>query len=457
MTMISAHNTRAGITLLCLLAAGLALALHSPGHLSVDSTIQLHEAHSGRIESWAPPFMSALLAWLGPGSVATALFVLLNTAATYGAFWMIARGTAETPWSWWRLSVALILIANPVVFAYVGIVWKDVLLASLCVLALSLTVAASRAYNPWHRTALAFLALLTLLPIPMVRQQGLLLMPVFAIAPALLIAESAPAQSRKWVLATVGVAVLAGYLLLRFAVAATFTQGPDGRDLSVGTRIIRAYDLAGIQARTGATGPLARAGAPAETLGAIQETYSGDRVDRLNAHPSVSRYFGSLDEEALKALWWDSIKRHPIAYARHRLSAFVWLLGLRDPGKCLPVLVGVDGVPDFLSESRLRAENEPRDDWLYEKYKGLFHTPLWQHWFYVLLLLAAAIGAWRRGTRARRILLPWVAGLTLFVGAFLPTSIACDFRYLFLLIPCVTAILLALVVPEQAARGPAPP
>lgn len=457
MPMVSARSARAGVTVLCLLLAGLALALHSPGHLSVDSTIQLHEAYSGRISSWAPPFMSALLSWLGPGSVATALFVLINTAATYGALWLSARPAQDTPWPWWRLPVALLLIANPVVFAYVGAVWKDVLLASLCVLALGLTVAASRVATPRARATLAGLALVALLPIPMVRQQGILLLPVFALSPALLIAGLAPPARRGWALAAVAVAVLAGHLLLRLAVAASFMHGPDGRDLAVGARIIRTYDLVGIQARTGAEGPLARAGAPAAVLAAIPHAYGGDRVDRISADPAIGGYFKTLDGARIEAMWWDAVRAHPVAYARHRLSAFAWLLGLRDPRRCLPVLVGVDGIPEFLAESRLRAENEPRDDWLYDKYKRLFDTPLWQHWSYVLLLGLAAVAAWRRGPQTRRLLLPWVAGLGLFVAAFLPTSIACDFRYLYLVPPTLTALLLALLVPRQDAEPAAGP
>ncbi|HZH44652.1 MAG TPA: hypothetical protein VEY50_11280 [Lysobacter sp.] len=420
----------------------------------MDSTIQLHEANSGQIDSWAPPFMSALLAWLGSSSVATALFVLLNTAATYGAFWLSARAQTAS-WPWWRLPLALLLIANPVVFAYVGIVWKDVLLASLCVLALGLTVAASRAETASVRIALAGLALMVLLPIPMVRQQGVLLMPVFALSPAILIAESAAPDKRKWVLAGVAVAVVTGHLLLRMAVAATFVQGPDGRDMSVGARIIRSYDLAGIQARTGADGPLARAGAPVEVVTAVQHAYGGDRVDHLSANTAIGNYFSQIDDASLKAMWWDAIQHHPFAYARHRLSAFAWLLGLRDPQRCLPVLVGVDGIPEFLRESRLRAENDPRDDWLYEKYKRLFGAPLWQHWFYVLLLAITLVTAWCQGPRVRRLLLPWIVGLGLFVGAFLPTSIACDFRYLYLLIPCLTAIALTLLVPSEQGQRPA--
>lgn len=450
MLMVSARSARAGITLLCLLAAGLALALHSPGHLSVDSTIQLHEAHSGRIDSWAPPFMSALLSWLGPGSVATALFVLLNTAATYGAFWLSAQPQTPSPWPWWRLPLVLLLIANPVVFAYVGTVWKDVLLASLCVLALGLTVAASRAGTARTRITLASLALVALLPIPMVRQQGFLLLPVFALSPALLIAEVAAPGRRRWALAAVVLAaVLAGHLLLRLGVAASFTHGPDGRDLTVGARIIRAYDLVGIQAHAGTGGPLVRAGAPAEVLAAIPRAYGGDRVDRISADPAISVYFQTLDDVQIKTMWWDALRRHPAAYAEHRISAFAWLLGLREPRRCLPVLVGVDGIPEFLAESRLRAENEPRDDWLYDKYKRLFDTPLWQHWFYVLLLGVAAVAAWRQGPHSRRVLLPWTIGLGLFVAAFLPTSIACDFRYLYLLQPCLVALLLALLVPRR--------
>lgn len=448
MPKLPARTARTGLAALCLLLAGLALALHAPGHLTTDSSIQLHEAASGRIESWAPPFMSALLYWLGMGTMATSLFVLINVAATYGGLFLAARPRDTDPaWPWWRIAATLALVANPVIFAYVGIVWKDVLLASLCTLALGLSVAAWRSATRRGRVTCAALALLVLLPIPMVRQQGLLLLPVFAISPAWLIASTARPGRRKTILAATAVAVLGGYLLLKLLVAASFASGPDGRDLSVGTRIIKTYDLVGIQVRTGAAGPLARAGASPAALAAMHREYGGDRVDRLGADPELRAFLDTVAPRT-DALWLTAIREHPLAYGRHRLSAFSWLAGLHAERTCLPFQVGVEGIDAFLAESGMRQERELRDLRLYDFYLHFVHTPLWKHWLYIIAVCVALLLAARRGGMARTTLLPWGIGLGLFAGSFLPTSIACDFRYLYLLVPGIAGVLLALLTPR---------
>jgi len=432
----------------------LAVALHAPGHTSVDSTIQLHEAISGRITSWAPPFMSALLYWLGLGSIATSLFVALNAAATYGAM-RLAIGAAPGAWPAWRWVLGLAVVANPVVFAYVGIVWKDVLLASLCALSLGLCVGAWRGAGAL-RAVLAALALAVLLPIPLVRQQGWAMLPVFAISPVFLIVEAGWRTRRaRWLAGLLAVlAIPVGYLAVRAAVEASFERNADGSihaavgdDVSVGTRLIKLYDLAGIEARVG-EGPFARDGASAAQLAALDRAYTPTRIDTLGG-PVIDPMLAPLhgDGERLDRMWRDAIGAHPGAYAAHRWDAFAWLVGFNGPDGCLPVHVGVDGIPDYLAESGLKAEMDARDHRLFHVLRTWIATPLWRHWFYVAIGLVLAVAIWRRGRSARWALLPWVAGLAAFTAGFLPTSIACDFRYLYTLVPCAGVLALALLRP----------
>jgi hypothetical protein len=451
MPTIKPHAANAGLVALCLTLAGVAVALHSPGHMTTDTSIQLHEAFSGRIESWAPPFMSALLYWLGLGTVGTSLFVLLNVALTYAGLYLSARSQASsTPWPLWRFAIALPLIANPVIFAYVGIVWKDVLLASLCVASLGCSIHAARLESPRLAIAFAALALLLLLPIPMVRQQGILLLPVFALSPALSIAKRASPSRRKYVLAAVYVLLALGYVGLKGIVASSFDKGPDGRDFSVGTQIIKRYDLAGIQYRTGSEGPLARAGAPQAALDAIQATYGGDRVDRLGASPALGAFLDARTPDQIDAMWRDAMREHPRAYLAHRFSAYAWLLGFHEAQACLPFHVGVEGIDVFLQESGIREEQERRDQRMFDWNRMLVDSPLWKHWSYAGLLVLLAAAIWFRRREQRGALLPWAVGLGMFAGSFLPTSIACDFRYLYLLVPCTAALALALLSPARS-------
>lgn len=70
--VVSANTAALAVTLVACALACLGLALHAPGHVSMDSSVQLYEAFTGQSISFNPPFMSALLRWLGGGSVATA-------------------------------------------------------------------------------------------------------------------------------------------------------------------------------------------------------------------------------------------------------------------------------------------------------------------------------------------------------------------------------------------------
>lgn len=454
---VTAPAARAALSSACIGIALLAMAMHAPGHTTVDSSIQLHEAFSGRITSWAPPFMSALLYWLGLGSIATSLFVALNTAATYGAM-RLAAGGPDTRWPLWRLALALVVIANPVVFAYVGIVWKDVLLASLCTLALGLSIVAWRSRGA-ARVVLAALAIAVLVPIPLVRQQGFVMLPIFAISPVYLVVTAGwRTQRAQWLAGALAVLALPlGYLGVRAAVEASFARNADGSihaaagdDVSVGTRLIKLYDIAGIEARTG-SGPLARAGASTEQLAELDRLYTPTRIDTLGG-PLIDPMLAPLkgDSQAIDRMWRSAIAESPSAYMAHRWDAFAWLTGLHGPERCLPVHVGVDGIPEYLAESGLRVEQDARDQRLFRALQPWIASPVWRHWAYVLLGVLLAIVAWRRGREARWALLPWVAGLAAFTAGFLPTSIACDFRYLYTLVPCAGALALAMLSPMRS-------
>ena len=112
-----------------------ALFVHAPGHLSMDSSLQVYEAQTGHSVSWAPPFMSALLRWLGGGATSTAIFVALCAGATYGGFVLALRAAhhvagGEFRCVFLRNAAIAVLLLNPIVFMHVGIVWKDVLFAA---------------------------------------------------------------------------------------------------------------------------------------------------------------------------------------------------------------------------------------------------------------------------------------------------------------------------------------
>ena len=80
--------------------------------------------------------------------------------------------------------------------------------------------------------------------------------------------------------------------LVQAAVGLTLPPAPGGAvdasggNISVGTRILMSYDLAGIEAGMESDGPLARAGAPRDVIEGARRGYGADRVDHLGAAPA---------------------------------------------------------------------------------------------------------------------------------------------------------------------------
>lgn len=136
------------LTVISFVMACAVIALHVHG--SMDTSIQLHEAHTSLWESWNPPFMSAFLHWLGGGELATSATVLLQTLLLYGCTQLITdillrervrMGTRTLPA--WAFLLSLAVIANPIVALNAGIVWKDVLFAGLFIGSCSLALLAA--------------------------------------------------------------------------------------------------------------------------------------------------------------------------------------------------------------------------------------------------------------------------------------------------------------------------
>ena len=431
----------------------LALTLHSPGHISLDSSMQLHESATGIAVSWNPPFMSALLRWLGGNALAAVALMLVDVVGTYACLYAIGRSSlrarADASIAGWRVLVGLVLIANPVIFLYVGILWKDVLMATLMLAALTLAVLASRARGRW-RMLFSVLAIAVVLPMPLTRQQGLFLLPILLVAPTWLLArDTARNHGRRWrAIAVVLACAALGMAGLSFVVGRTI-RGGDGRDVTNGTRAVMAYDIAGAIARSRSAGQsmMDVLQPPVAAWEHITERYSASRSDGLVNDEIAGPYLGSIKPAQLRKAWWTLVREHPRAWLRQRAEVFAWLLDMHDLQRCLPIQVGIDGMPDYMQEMHVRQGGDARDDALFALAQRAETTPLYRHWLYALLLPVALLLVWRARTpgTTRGVLLVHLFGLGAYLLSFLPTSIACDFRYLYPLIPSLSGIFLVLL------------
>ena len=423
---------------------GLAIFVHAPGHLSMDSSMQLYEAATGESVTWFPPFTSALLRWLGGGLQATTLFVALVSVLTYGALALVARVGVASPVSLaearpharLRAVAVYVLLLNPLIFLYVGIIWKDVLFAAL--LAASIALSLRAAYLPSRSAVwMWLLAAVLLLPTPMVRQHGIFLAPWLALAPFLGIAHALQARSR-WRRGVIVLLLFAGFALasvgLRHAVDRTIRDA-GAKSTEVGFRGVESYDITGMLAARNDVQDLPKELADPAFIAAVRRWYSDDRIDIVMARPEVLRALGLLPSERIQAIWLQMVKSHPADYARMKLRQFGWLLDLHRLDRCVPVMIGVDGNRDYLASMHIPLRFDARDQRLYALFYYTQSSPGYRHWFYVALLALLSVLSWRtrqrRGPIANRSVLIAVSGIWLLYGSFIPTGLACDFRYLY--------------------------
>lgn len=449
--VVSANTAALAVTLVACALACLGLALHAPGHVSMDSSVQLYEAFTGQSISFNPPFMSALLRWLGGGSVATALLVLINTGMLYGSFALVAVLLAHWrtqlglgPLPVWRALLAVLVVLNPLVFLYAGIVWKDVLLASLLTAGSALAVAAC--FGPWPRRVLCVVVALVLLSAALItRQQGVFMAPMIVLA---LIVALWPAQRRHGLYLSIAIiavfAVTVNVLQRQVDIA---IKPPMADATSVGLRSLMTFDMAGIVSHSKRPAEEYALATSAEQLSAIRAVYTPERVDTLSHTPFIQTWTGQLSTPQLQSAWWAMLKQDPQAYLAHRFASFAKLMGLAGIDGTLPIHIGVEGNTAYLEQVGMQPGRTQRTQLIYDLARSFFDTPLYRHTFWLAMLGVVVVGGAFAGLPRRLALVAaLIATATLMMYAsYLPTAIAADFRYLFAAIPLVMLLALLLL------------
>jgi len=416
-----------------LTAAGFAavLTLNLPGQLSTDSVMQLYEGRTGRQMTFNPWIMSWMLG-LGDQVIRGAgLFMLLNASllfASLAALPLLRPGRTGV----WAVAVLAAVLLTPQIINYQGIVWKDVLFANLTIagfvtLALGLTWTGRPAMR-WAAFAKAalFLAIAAL-----VRQNGVIVVVLAALA--LGAVQGQRYGWRRGVLWGAGglTAALALALLLGAAIRPPAT---DIKAPAPGLRILRHYDIAGAVARD----PDFDLGAiPAERAAVIRaeapRLYTPERIDTLGSSPALTRALWQTPADALAETWWALVLERPGLYASHRLAVFDQVLRTPRLDRCLPVFVGTDGPQDIRRALALDETPTPQDS-LLRSYAGAFQgTPVFSHLAYAALAVAvfAALATRRQG--ADLIIMGLMLASLGFAASFVLISIACDYRYLYVL------------------------
>lgn len=438
------------LRLVLLAAFVLMLRLNLPGHLTVDSVLALHEGRFGVRTTWNPAFFGWLLGVLDRVRPGTELAVGLSGALLFGAWALLPQVRPRT--SWIAPVVAVGLVSLPQAMIYPGIVWKDVQFAVAAVAGFVLLAFAVR--DPARRTPWIGLILAAVLfaAAGLLRQNGLILA-----LPAAVAVAWARSRASGW---RSSLALAAGWLAtvaaLAFALSAVAQpQGAGAPDTAggKGIRILQTYDLVAAAAiDPGRPTPHIDRASPA--AGAYlrahaARVYSPERVDTLGSDPMLGTLMRAVPTKTVRAEWLDLVTNDPGVYLRARALAFRQVLGTPVIDRCLPLSVGVEGPPDAMAALKMPVRRSRDDMRLYNYATWFMDTPAMSHVAFALIALAAGAFLLVRREPADLAMAGLMAGALGFTASFFAISIACDYRYLYLLdLAAITGLIYLAIDPR---------
>jgi len=406
-----------------------------PGHWSKDSVTQLSEGVSGVYSSFNPPFMGFLLGLFNGLSPGVPLFFLADIAIFYAACFLLLAGTGRH-WCW-SLVFIIPVCLGPVILIYNGVIWKDVFLANVALLAFA--TMANDAPLSRGRIAVVILAVSAAV---LIRQQGLLI----ALVAAWCLGYSAGMSTftkRLWKTLEYFLMILIVSQLTLLIVQLS-SSSIHGESYGTGLNILYSYDIAGITYRGGPSllTVFSDFGIDVEEFTEeVRQHYSASRVDSLNLNIPFG---GSL----LLKQWVAAISAAPGAYLAHRSEVFLWLLGWYGTTQCAPVYVGVEGSPEQLSQLGIAQIDPYKLDFLWAYGGAVSQSLLFQPIAYFAVAIALLPWLWRRRAYGLdRALAMLLITAILYECSYFVIAIACDFRYSYFLVVSATATL--------AVRGPA--
>ena len=405
-----------------------------PGSLSYDSYVQLLEGREGSYSNWHPAIMSWMLGIadaLRPGAAYFALFdTVLAFAALVSLLWLTRRV------SWLAVAGAAIIVCLPQLFLYQGIVWKDVLFADATLAGfVCLAHGAVRWRDKSVRLALIGGALLFIVLATLTRQNGAIVL-LCAAATTGLVAAHAEKRWRPGI--AYGAAFLAAGAVAVFAVNAPLQLRADGeQSTTYQFKLLQLYDTVGL-VKAHADLPLTvldeKSPALAKSIrGDGVRLFSPQRNDTLAASVPLEKALEATPAPVLTRQWLDLVRRDPVAYLSLRTELFRWVFAAPDGGQCHPYHVGQDGDAATIEALGMKPRYDRRDAVLDRTAKAFVGTPVLAHPTFALAALMALVLMLRRRRPADLAMAGLLVAALLFALSFFVISIACDYRYLYVL------------------------
>ena len=406
---------RRRLVILAIAAAGFALTLRIfyPGVMTYDAAYIYSYIAVGRAGDWQSPLMTALWGAIDPIAPGAGSMFLLIAALYWLAFAVLALALARK--SPWLGPVVLLLALAPPAFCFVGIIWRDVLLAAAWLLAAALAYAVSERRDIWCVAAQALaLGLLAF---------GFLLRPNALFAAPILAAYLIWPQRfdlRRTALLYVPTALVLALLMpaIYYGVLNAKHENP--------LHAIFVFDLGGITHVTGVNQfPVTWSATEGQmvTGGCYQPTdwdiyWTRDPCRFVMKRLEDEKIFGT---STLTQAWLRAIVAHPVAYLQHRSAVManflagrnltMWTIDIAHPDRVL-----FAGNPWFMGLKAL--------------HDRLVSTPLFRAGTWLLLCILLCALAWRRrATPSGAFVLGTCGSAVVYLATFFPTGVAADFRY----------------------------
>lgn len=415
------------------LAAGFALVLwlNLPGHMSYDSVIALAQGRTGLRETWAPATIAWLLGVCDRLVRGTSLYLALVAAVLFLALWSLRSLRPRT--SWLAVAAALAAILTPQLLLYQGIVWRDVLFANFVVAGFVCLAHAAR--NWGARPIVPLLGGLVLIAAAAtVRQNGVILVVAAAAAVGWTALRAGWKAAAGW---SLGYLAAAGIAMAAISLVTEPPRVNADQRPGVDILILQHYDLVGVVAQDPKIPLPAIAAADRETERLVRlqspQFYSAARVDTLDQAKAMGRALWHLPDPVMHAQWAELLTEHPGAYLKHRIAVFHWLLAPPDLRQCLPAHAGVAGPDAMLKALGLTAGYDRLDNQVLGYVARFFDTPVYSHVTYLVAALVMAIVLLFRRDPSDVVIAALLLGAVAFTTSFFLISLACDYRYLYLL------------------------
>ena len=426
-----------------ILVAGLVVTVvvNFPGHLEFDSIRQLLEGRSRVYSNWHPPIMSWLLGVADSIEPGAAPFFIFDACLAFGSLISLLWLTPRI--SWVAAIAAALIVESPQLFLFQAIVWKDILFADACLAGFVCLASAAANWSrlSWRLSLLgASLVFLTLAILT--RQSALVILPCAVIALGFIAARES--SWRAGLIYPLGFFLACGALTLSTNAAlqlrASKALGPIEQ-----IEDLQLYDMAGMLKHEPALKlPILERDAP-EMAKRLYENgallYTPIQHDRLTDDPVIHGLI-IRSVTAVSRQWRSLVLANPGNYLAVRAEDFSWLFFSLHPDECLVYEVGVSGDPADLVKSHLPQRYDARDEWLDEQYATpLVTTPVLSHPAFAFAgLLSLVVLLLRRRPVDIAIAGLLVASLV-YTLSFFFISIACQYRYLFVIDLSVIAAL----------------